>query len=197
MPDFTVKVYQIRLRQTMLGQNIVNIFYYKDDETGPAVGLSAVTTAFNDLVLPAVFDIQSFEVEGVDLRTRLLGGGVEDVISLAGQFGARVGDAQPSFNAYGFKLIRTNINIRNGSKRFAGVAEADTDGNNPTPEMDGILADVATALAETLILTNSAELTPVIFRQDSFIDPDWFGSIVAGASFQKLTSQVSRKFKLE
>jgi len=197
VPTFSVKIYEIRLRQEIFGQECVNLFYYKDDETGPAVGLASIGTAFNLDVVSVIEEIQNNAVSGVDIRVRLLGGGVEDVQDISTQNGQRPLESQPSFAAWGFILNRTNIDIRNGSKRFAGVSEDDTTGNLPVASIEANLDLVAIALQQTLILTNSAELSPVIFRRESFTDPDWFGSVVADSSFRKITSQVSRKFKLE
>jgi hypothetical protein len=197
MPTFTVKLYEIRLRQELFSQECINLFYYKDDETGPAIGLSQIGISFNSDVLSLMEAIQNENVLGVDIRTRLMGGGVENVQNIDTQTGDKVGESTASFNAWGYILNRTNIDIRNGAKRVAGVSEGDVDGNFPVSGMQTDLDAVAVAFQQTLILANDAELTPVIFRRGSFTDPDWFGSIVADAAFRKVTSQVSRKFKLE
>jgi len=197
MPTFTVKLYEIRLRQELFGQECINLFYYKDDETGPAIGLSSIAVAFNNDVLSVIQAIQNENVLGVDIRVRLMGGGVEEVQNIDTQTGDRPMDSTASFNAWGYILNRTNIDIRNGAKRFAGVSEDDADGNLPDGGIFGDLDAVAVVLQAILILTNSAELTPVIFRRGSFLDPEWFGSIIADAAFKKITSQVSRKFRVE
>lgn len=197
MPTFSSKLYEIRTRQTLFNQECINLYFYRDDETGPAIGLSAIAAQFNTDVLRVIEGIQNENVEGFDLRVRLLGGGVEHVDNITTQFGERMGAATTSFSAWGFILNRTNIDIRNGSKRFAGVSDDDASSNVPVVGMTDLLNDVADALKATLILTNTAELTPVIYRRESFIDGDWFGSVVADAAFRKVTSQVSRKFELE
>ena len=196
MPTFTDPLFEIRLRQSLFEQEIVNIFYYKDDETGPNVGLSQIAIAFVADVLAVIEVMQSELLEGVDVRVRKLGGTVEEVQNIDTRTGERPGEALPSFNAWGYILNRTNIDIRNGAKRFAGVAEGDVDGNFPVSAIQVDLDNIAIALQATLILANDAELTPVIYRRDTFEDPSWFGSIVADSAFTKVTTQVSRKFTL-
>lgn len=197
MPIFTTGLYEVRLRQEIFQQECINLFYYRDDETGPAVGLEAIGNAFNADVYALIIEIQNEAALGVDLRIRKFGGGIEALQTLTNQDGTRMGDSTASFNAWGFILNRTNIDIRNGAKRFTGVSEMDAEGNVPTAAIENDLDAVAAAMQARLILANTAELTPVIYRRDSFIDPDWFGSVVADSAFRKITSQVSRKFQLE
>lgn len=196
MPSFTDPLFEIRLRQSLFSQEVVNLFYYKDDETGPNVGLSQIAIAFNADVLSLIEVTQNENTLGVDIRVRKLGGTIEEVQNIDTQTGDRTGESLASFVAWGYILNRTNIDIRNGAKRFAGVSESDVDGNFPLASVLVDLDAVATALQETLILANEAELTPVIYRRDSFVDGTWFGSIVADSAFRKVSSQVSRKFKL-
>ena len=197
MPIFSTGLYEIRLRQELFQQECVNLFYYRDDETGPAVGLSQIGIAFNGTVYAAMLQVQNENVLGIDLRVRKLGGGIEELQTLTGQDGTRPGESTASFNAWGFILNRTNIDIRNGAKRIAGVSEDDAEGNLPDAMIQTDLDAVAVTFQQRLVLANTAELTPVIFRRESFTDPDWFGSVVADSSFRKITSQVSRKFNLE
>ncbi len=197
MPTFSNSLFEIRTRQDYLGQECINTYYYSDDETGPAVGIAAIATQFNADVLREVEDVQSDEVVGIDLRVRKIGGTVEELVDISTQFGTRMGNPSPSFNAWGFSFFRTSIDVRNGAKRIAGLSETDTDQNEPTAAMLALLADLALVFAAKLILGNAAELSPVIFRRGSFVDPDWIGTLIAGAAFRKLTSQVSRKLTVE
>ncbi len=197
MPTFTNSLFEIRTRQDYLGQECINTYFYSDDETGPAVGLANIATQFNADVLREVEGVQSDQITGIDLRVRKLGGTIEEIVDITGQTGERMGNPSPSFNAWGFSLFRTSIDVRNGAKRIAGLSETDTDSNEPTGAMLSLLNDLALVLAAKLILGNSAELSPVIFRRGSFLDPDWIGTLIAGAAFRKLTSQVSRKLTVE
>lgn len=193
MPIFTEGLYEIRLRQTMLGQEVVNMFYYMQFETGDPIMLSQVGTTFKNDVYDTIRTIQAGSAEGLDLRVRRIGGVQEDVTSLLGEDGTRPGPTLNSFSAWGFKLDRTTIDTRNGSKRFAGISETDVEGNEPATLMETILDDVAAVLAINLSMANGAILEPVIFRRGSFTDPDWFGNKVDDAIFNAVTSQVSRK----
>jgi len=195
MPLMSQSLFQIRMRQTFLGQNIVNIFYFAEVDTGDVVLLAQVLTAFKADVYDTIITAQQNSVMGLDLRARRIGGVQEDTLSLLGDDGLRPGPALNSFSAWGFKLDRTTIDTRNGSKRFTGISETDVEGNEPASLMDTILDDVAAVLAINLAMANGAILEPVIFRQGSFVDPDWFGNFVSDAIFTAVTSQVSRKAK--
>ena len=193
MPTFNDSIFEIRVRQDVLGQEGVNVYYYRDLDLGPSVGIAQIALQFNADVQRSVEGIQSDQVFGNDIRVRKLGGTVEETVDISTQFGERMGEPAASFTAWGFIYVRTTIDIRNGAKRIAGVAENDTNGNLPDAAFVPELDIVAAALGANLELSNGAELDPVIFRRGSFVDPDWFGGLISGVSFTRLTSQNSRK----
>lgn len=193
MPIFNDPLYEIRLRQTFLGQNIVNMFYYRDTNTGDIISLDQINATFLSDVVNEVVEIQHASVEGIDIRVRKVGGTNENVLPILLIDGIRPGEPLNSFSAYGFRLVRNNIDVRNGSKRFTGVSEDDVSGNTPGGIVESIAEEVALALESDLVLNSGATLAPVIFSRGSFEDPDWKGTNVVGAVFTGLTSQVSRK----
>ena len=193
MPSFDVDIWEIRLRQTFLGQNVVNLFYYKDTDTGDIISLDQISAQFLTDVLNVIIEIQHTGVETVDIRTRKVGGTNEHVLDGLGSDGTRPGEPLNSFSAYGFRLNRTNIDVRNGSKRFAGVSEDDVSGNGVDAILESLAEDVAQALQDDLELNSGAILTPVIYRRESFDMGTWVGTNVSGSVFTGLTSQVSRK----
>jgi len=193
MPTFSVDLYQIIHQQVFLNQEVLNVFYYKDLETGPSVGLTSILSAFNTDVSIAMNQIQSDDVTGVSITTQKVGGVNEETLDISSQAGTRPGDPRASYAAWGYILNRSTIDVRNGAKRVVGVSETDAQGNNPVLAFEVDLASFALVLEANLVLSNSAELAPVIFRRGSFVDPDWFGSNVASSQFVRLTTQNSRK----
>lgn len=193
MPIFSTELFEIRVRQEYLGQEMINVYYYTEDDAGSGVSPASVCSVFNSTVQRDVEAIQQDQVVGIDIRCRKFGGINETIVDISAQSGVRTGPAMASFNAWGFILNRETIDIRNGAKRYGGVSETDTEGNNPA----AIIVDELNTLADTLSMLldvgGGDDIAPVIFRRDSFTDPDWFGTRVAGAQFTSLTSQVSRK----
>lgn len=193
MPTFSEDLYEIVFRQTMLGQLCINVFFYKDEDLGPEVAIAEVADSFEDQVVPAIFDVQSEDAIGIDIIVRRVGDVQERIRDLSALTGDRTGPSSPSFNAWGFILNRSTIDTRNGSKRFAGISETDTDGNEPVPGILGALGTLAGVLQSNLILAGGGEVAPFIFRRGSFVGPNYHGSPVDNSSFTRITSQVSRK----
>lgn len=193
MPTFSEDLYEIVFRQVLLGQLCINVFYYKDEEIGPLVALGEVADAFEIQVAPDIFAVQSGDTLGLDLTVRRVGDVQERIRDLSTLSGDRTGPSAPSFTAWGFILNRSTIDTRNGGKRFAGISETDTDGNDPVPGINSPLLVLADSLKFNLDLDNGAVLKPFIFRRGSFVGPNYHGSEVADAAFTRITSQVSRK----
>lgn len=197
MPIMTQDLYEIKMRQTLLGQEMINLFYYADEDTGDPITIDQVGVTFRNDVYDEIRKAQVTTVLGVDITTRKVGGINENILDVLGSDGERPGPTLNSFSAWGFKLNRQNIDTRNGSKRFGGLSETDVEGNTPATLMETILDDVAASLAISLILNSGAILRPAIFRRGSFIDDTWFGTLVSNAIFRAVTSQVSRKARAE
>lgn len=197
VPSFTDDLYEIRVRQTLLGQEVVNLFYYKDVDTGDPITLDNINFTFKADVYDEMRTAQVTNAEGLDIRTRLVGGMNESVLSILGEDGIRPGATLNSFSAWGFKMNRRNIDVRNGSKRVAGLSETDVEGNLPSTPMNSILDDVAAAFAISLVLASGAILEPFIFRRGSFELGTYIGTLVADVVFRAVTSQVSRKARPE
>ena len=193
MPMFSEPLFEFRVRQTQDGQAVVNLFYYRHDDSTPGVNNPELLIDFTREVHDEMLTVQNEGVLGVDVRLRKVGGANEFIFDSSLQTGLRVGPVTPSFNAWGYKFNRATIDIRNGSKRVAGVSEADTLGNLANPAVLAILEDLALVFAAPIVGTNSSVVLPVIFRRGSFVDPDWFGADIASAAFRSVSSQVSRK----
>lgn len=197
MPIQTDPLFEIRMRQEFLGAACVNFFYFRHNTATTVINKEEFAIQFRTDVLNVVADIQSVDLENVDVRVREFGDPNEFVLVTSATPGTRAGNPLNSFSAWGFILVRNTIDIRNGSKRFAGIAEDDVTGNEPVVPFEGNLDDVAAALSENIEMPNSAVAIPVIYRRDSFDEGTWFGGNFGTARFTAITSQVSRKVRPE
>ena len=195
MPLNSDPLFEIRMRQTYLGAELINMFYYRENTAQPEIVLEELAEGFEAEVLTAVVTIQNNVLENVDIRVREMGGVTEFVMDTSGTNGDRPGSPSNSFSAWGFTLVRNTTDIRHGSKRFGGVSEDDVNGNSPDVDFVGLLGDVSDALAMNITLANGAVAIPMIYRRGSFNNGEWFGGNFGVARFTAITSQVSRKVR--
>jgi hypothetical protein len=129
---------------------IINVFYYVGDGTGPTATelISEFTTG---VVIPwlaavsASYFIRSAEAYALDNDSDFAS------VSYSASPGSRSGDALPGFVSYTFRLNRTVRTVRNGRKAFVGVSETDIDALGvPTTAQETRLLNLATALALVL-----------------------------------------------
>lgn len=196
---------QLTLNQTFLGQDIVNIFWYRLRAVEDPVYLSAVTGGFIDWVIPDLKVLQSNLLNIVDVKAIVYDGvgypHYTEVIDETGSVGGAVGN---SFDAFSVKMTVETRLTRAGSKRFAGVTEGVTDGNDIVAGIHGQLDSLASAISTEIPLKytgTSAILgygVPQIVRVNPSVPPvGWQKQDVIGAyAYKTVSSQVSRKAKL-
>ena len=120
-------------RQSYLGESVFNVFFYQIFQQDNAVWayqdlLVEYDAFYQATVLQALsnqFSVVSYELDNLTDEVGF------DILGSA-SVGIRPGLPTPSFNAIAVQLNRTSKITRNGSKRFAGLVEEDTDGNNLT-----------------------------------------------------------------
>lgn len=193
MPVMTDRLFQLRTRQTHLGASLVNVYYYRHNPNSDEPVLSEIATIFTQAVFNTILTVQSGSAVGVDLRVREFGEVFEHIEDYSAKVGEIAGDAMNSFSAWSFILLRNTIDIRNGGKRFGGLAESSVAGNDATGAVLTDLQLVADNLASNLETVSGAVLIPVIYRAGSFLDGSWFGGNFGEAVFRGVTSQVSRR----
>lgn len=92
---------------------------------------------------------------------------------LVGQYVA--GQAMPPFTAMGYGSTRTRLDVRRGTKRFAGVPESEQDsGVLNTAFVIGEMADVATAMSDILEYDDEGQpltFAPVILSREKYTVP--------------------------
>lgn len=197
------QIIEVRDRQVFLGQEILNVYWYRLDSTS-SMDLTAFEVTFENTVIGAVVAFQSDQLEHVDVT----------VINHSdptkfGTFAANVpGERTPTdlsapFIACGVRFNRSSRELRNGQKRYGGF----DDGTYTNGFFDSsVLALVAAAMPDVLsTLTESIRnYVPVVVRNkptttDLTIDPEdpstWKYVTFTGATIKNaVTTQNSRKF---
>lgn len=186
-------IYQILDKQTLLGQEVLNVYYYKSDG-GSGLQAEDLGDAFIDQMLPDIVAMQSNELVHTEIQVNCVTN-LDDfhihplVTGNIGEFTQSVNDP---FGAYGFELIRSTRATRNGSKRIGGVPD--------TVVTDGVISSGAITLADTLattmggnLIAGGADFTPQI-RHKKRTDTEFTYFDAAGAIYKRYTTQNTRKF---
>lgn len=198
-------VYQIVDSGTMIGQKVLNVYFYKLVAT-PAgfVGAEDVAQAYVDQVLPDVVAIQTADVLHQSVKATNLFDETDAHEILVSEPGVAGSDSQGTFEAYPFRLVGDNAAVRAGAKRYPGVEDSFvSDGVVTDVDILALLNDLADKLADTLTFGIGVSLLdPVIVKRillgGNYTLPttpeDAILSVVTDVLFDTLvTSQVSRK----
>lgn len=191
---------QIDARITHLDREAHNIFHYRVASRDVGITYTDLANHFEDWWALAVSPITLSSAVLTLITITNLTNGLDIHEQVSTQAGLEGGDNAPSFVAWGFRLIRTTRLTRHGSKRFVGVSEDDTVGNDPSAGIEAELATCAAKLAAGVFVSGTTidvTLTPVIIGRtlvgDSYILDITKVNLVAGAEFTRLTTQNSRK----
>jgi hypothetical protein len=187
-----LKIYQIKLESTFLGEVAYNIFNYTSaDQWLPE---ELVVTFLANVLTPFLGishdGLEYTSITASDAR----GGPLPDYYAtLQNWTGTRAGPEAPSFQAWGYFMQRGSRNVGSGGKRFGGVAENDTEGQDPVGSFLNNLTANAPFLASVLV-NDGEKFPPIIYRA---IDIPTGGTeqaaqVVAG-QYRRLTTQNSRK----
>lgn len=107
--------------------------------------------------------------------------------------GVRTGEIMPSFVAVGFKYGRAVRGQRSGAKRFGPISESDVDNAVVTSAYRTVLNACASALEEPITIGIIETWFPVILSKLPTVPTTWEGHSITGVSFQRITTQSSRK----
>lgn len=190
---------QITDYQTYIGQQVLNVYYYRVTSITGLAGnyLQVLAEWYRDTVLPPVRAIQNVGVIHTSIEARNLSNGIDFyqlAISLTGNIVLVEDQRSPSFMSVGFKLNRESLATRNGYKRYAGLDEGKMRENNyniGTTES----TNLQNALALDIILGAVTVAEPIIVRKP-LPDPVGTGftySSIGSASYRGLGTQNTRK----
>jgi len=184
--------------QMYLGQQILNVYYYR---VTSVTGLSGTYLSdLNELWLPLVLDkvcnVQLTSLAHVSREWRNLSNNLDlfvDSEVITGDVPMTAGLETPSYVSLGFMLQRESLVTRNGYKRFAGLPDDAISGNTWTGSA-GDIEDIEEALASDLVggLVTLAE--PVIVKRP-IVPPveEYVYSSIGSAQFRGLGTQNTRK----
>lgn len=195
-------LWQIVANGTLLGQNIVNVFYYEQTVAGSALNaVDAAAGLYLQKLGPAIRPLQHSDFIWTEIVATNWTTGLEQAVyPVAAGNGLYVtGDCMPSFTAWGFRYQKTAPIYSSGSKRFAGVPEELQDGNTHVVPV----GDVASAIAalQTGLINGSFVGKPVVLvtrlagvaQNTALANPPYTTWDVTTVSFRGATTQRSRK----
>jgi len=186
-------------RHAATGQTLVNVFGY-----GPAVGTDPIPVGGLEEYL------SYFETWVVDNLVQAVGsgytyylanarivGGVNEDSRVLNHPGLISGPDSVPWVCTAFKIHRTTNKTRNGAKRLAPPPEDqydDTGQPHPASALEGAIPIVRGALIAYLEPIGFESLAPKIFSTALDVDgKPLFANFIKAATFQRVSSQVSRK----
>lgn len=192
---------QIDARTMHLGRETHNVFHYRVASRDEGITYADVANHFEDWWTSKVAPIQSANAQLDLVEITNLTNGLDIHQSTFTTNGLLSGDDLPSFCSWGFRLIRTTRLTRHGSKRFVGVIEAQTVGNEPISTFLDELSTTAVGLKTGILVSGTTidiTLTPVIIGRTKNVSGVYEldttkVNLVADAEFTALTTQNSRK----
>lgn len=193
MPTLTEGLYELVLEQDYLSQSIINVFHYVnalgDDDLQ---GLCA--DSFDQDILPGLSIIQSDSLSYTNIRVANLTGDLADAnLTPATTQGLVNGEDVTTFMAAPFRYNRLTKDTRNGSKRFAGLVEANTLTVGFLPAYLTALQLFATLLDDDISVPGGI-FEPVILSKPDNPPGTWtYNPLDSVTALNRTTSQNSRK----
>ena len=189
------EIYELTDRQTFGNREIVNRYHYRNvNEAGTAEDLAL---AYVGDVLPFVTPLQTVNLNHFAINVINYddpGDFIEYAIDIDGN-STSTGDDMPPFLACRFVLHRASRDVRNGSKRYAGLREQDVVADNVTAGYKGRMVNLADALELNITSPVTGEFELVIYGA---VTPNRPTPIVVGvtgvSALFSVTTQNSRKF---
>ena len=194
-------IYCIKMFQTYLSQNALNVWFYEQVTTGVLDEAEALFKAFDTDVLLHWIDTVTNQVDLIRLEVFNPAAPADffDGAPVHNQ-GTRVapaGQRSPSYAAFGFRSNRAGPGTRASFKRFTGLMEPDIDANSLQPAFTGLLAisNLITVMAQVSEESGvDASFKPVQVKHPvPLFVPVVKNFEIINWSVPFLTSQVSRK----
>lgn len=194
----------VNQRFILTNEPMLNVFHYLAvDVVGDWTSPTSYANIAAEILIPMNEYVGAFQTTDVAydnaVATNLTDGlSFGTYIPPVDLFGATVGSTEPLQVAVSFKLTRSTLATRNGSKRFGGIADVLV--TDATGQGIAGLTQTATLedwLASPIEMVNgsgdTAVLLPIVLRQSAVGVPPTVYSIVASAQFRGVGSQNSRK----
>ena len=186
-------IYKAVVNATYLGQKVQNRFFYRQ-LSGPTILAGGLNSALRDDIITIMRNLQTDEVVYDNIEIINLHNPADFGVftGIAGQTGDISGTPCLSFQAWAFKLNRSDRTMRSGRKSLVGVHEEATEGNVPTATWQAILDAAAPIFSATISSPAGDIYEPLLVRLLPNDVIDRFVQITS-AEFTKISTQNSRK----
>lgn len=189
-----MKLLEVRLKTTLLGQVCENVFHYQSVTTEDAI-VGNMATAFSLDVVPQIKAILNGGVNFNEVYViNLSNAGYSYALPLAGTGSiGTIGTCMPKFNAFGFRFFTGDSTVKRGFKRFAGVDESVSSSGVYSGTINTQINNLIAAMTDT-ISDAGIDFVPIVWRRpNSAADPSERLVPIITAVFSGLTTQNSRK----
>ena len=187
-------------KQTYLGQEVLNVYYYRYVVGAPVLDEVYDTIAgwWSDFVLDPVRETQNQFVMHTTLKIENMTGGAdirEYTINKPGTLTCTAAQCLPANMTVGYILHRNNRNTRNGYKRFSGLTDNLVVGDSYVRFDETAISNLEEALAKPINLGIVEAFFPVIVKHPVGTPPlsHYAYSGVLNAQLVGLGTQNSRK----
>lgn len=179
------------------GQACQNVFCYQ--QVAGTGSHQALLDRFGDTQFPAIMNILSDYWRPVQLVVINLDDPTDygNLITAVG--GQVTGEAEPSFVAAAFEIVRSSRAFNNGRKSFGPIAQADVLQNGPSDDMRARCNTLAALLLDPIAdVDTSSSFVPRIWRRPGtyasgvVAAPGQFNA-PSGVVFRSISSQLTRK----
>lgn len=190
---------QLTDRQTYLGQECLNVYFYRAPSgySGDGTEYLPLLESFRDDILPAIAEIQAPGLEHYELVIRNLSNGLDEIalpVAVPGSY-IETGTSTflPPFMANSFQLNRVSLATRNGRKRYAGVTEGMI--SNGISILSSVLTDaVNVVLVQSILDGDDVPFVPIIVKRPIPAPGGvYVYSQVGSATYKGVSTQNSRK----
>lgn len=198
-------VYEVIDRQTLAGQEVLNVYFFINNEVLSARVAQDLIDKFLTDYMPDILSSQTGDCLHTEISARNLFNATDravNAISLSS--GGVATDYQNTFSAIGFSLVQDNGAVKNGSKRIAAVPDQYvTDGVVTDAGYVTILNNLAATLASSLMFGIVETFVPIVVKRiltlpgiyrlpENYAETVW-GRITDAVFNPSVTSQTSRK----
>lgn len=169
--------------------------YWFYNPTSETLSITNLANTFFDQHVEIMRLVQSVEWEHVAVfAENVLAAGQSILLNTTGATGVVNEDPTPASNAWSYAMKPIGPILKRGGKRIPGVSEGWTDDEVVTPGNQETAVNAMAAAFEAPLSVGGTLVEPAIVRPDDPVDPTaWIVSVVAGAVFRQIGTQVSRK----
>lgn len=188
------KLFQVIDKQSYFGQGLENVYWYYTPQN--ATTSLQMATAFNSQVVANLRNLQSNNLNHDSIYVKEWIGGTDiiDATQTGATAGTQGGDSLPPFLSFGFKLSPLSGNFRQGGKRYAGLTEDNQGDNTLVTGFKTQLALFALQVVANIVIPSiSATLTPVIVRVTDSPSAGWLFTQIISAIGSTMSTQNTRK----